>query len=204
MSTTQQHLLVQVRDNIQLFDIDKRIFERLLVTLRHFNLPTQLRVASGWVRDKLLGKECYDIDIALDNMMGTEFVDKVREYLLSIGEDAQGVCVIECSPDQSLHMKTARMRLFDMWIDFQSFGTPEEDAYRRDLTEKEGNEMKKHGTSEKKLQLLRDITGAFRPGVLTALMGEMTLFVGLLNHGVLLVGYVAKGFSILRTTIGLS
>jgi len=28
-------------------------------------------------------------------MMGTEFVDKVREYLLSIGEDAQGVCVIE-------------------------------------------------------------------------------------------------------------
>ena len=44
---------------------------------------------------QLLGKECYDIDIALDNMMGTEFVDKVREYLLSIGEDAQGVCVIE-------------------------------------------------------------------------------------------------------------
>lgn len=44
---------------------------------------------------QLLGKECYDIDIALDNMMGTEFVDKVREYLLTIGEDAQGVCVIE-------------------------------------------------------------------------------------------------------------
>ncbi|KAK7268912.1 hypothetical protein RIF29_21621 [Crotalaria pallida] len=95
MSTTQQHLLVQVRDNIQLSDIDKRIFERLLATLRHFNLPTQLCVAGGWVRDKLLGKECYDIDIALDNMMGTEFVDKVREYLLSIEEDAQGVCVIE-------------------------------------------------------------------------------------------------------------
>ncbi|KAK7261176.1 hypothetical protein RIF29_27481 [Crotalaria pallida] len=33
---------------------------------------------------------------------------------------------------------------------------------------------------------------------------EMTLFVGLLNHGVLLVGYVAKGFSSLSTTIGLS
>jgi hypothetical protein len=44
---------------------------------------------------QLLGKDCYDIDIALDNMMGTEFVDKVREYLLTIGEDAQGVCVIE-------------------------------------------------------------------------------------------------------------
>ena len=32
-------------------------------------------------------------------------------------------------------------------------------------------EMRKHGFSEKKLQLLHDITGAFRPGVLTALMG---------------------------------
>jgi len=31
--------------------------------------------------------------------------------------------------------------------------------------------MKKHGSDEKRLQLLRDITGAFRPGVLTALMG---------------------------------
>lgn len=140
-----------VRDKIHLSDTERAIFDRLLATLRHFSLQTQLRVAGGWVRDKLLGKECYDIDIALDNMMGTEFVDKVREYLLSIGEDAQGVCVIESNPDQSKHLETARMRLFDMWIDFvnlrseeytensripskQRFGTAEEDAYRRDLT----------------------------------------------------------------------
>ncbi|KAM0064291.1 putative ABC-type sulfate transporter [Helianthus debilis subsp. tardiflorus] len=32
-------------------------------------------------------------------------------------------------------------------------------------------EMRKHGFTGKRLQLLRDITGAFRPGVLTALMG---------------------------------
>ncbi|KAL8553872.1 hypothetical protein ACS0TY_002224 [Phlomoides rotata] len=31
--------------------------------------------------------------------------------------------------------------------------------------------MKEHGFTEKRLQLLRDITAAFRPGVLTALMG---------------------------------
>jgi len=30
---------------------------------------------------------------------------------------------------------------------------------------------RKHGVTEKKLQLLRDVSGAFRPGVLTALMG---------------------------------
>jgi ABC-type multidrug transport system ATPase subunit len=32
-----------------------------------------------------------------------------------------------------------------------------------------GNE--KHGVTEKQLQLLRDVSGAFRPGLLTALMG---------------------------------
>lgn len=31
--------------------------------------------------------------------------------------------------------------------------------------------MRKHGFNEKKLQLLHNITGAFRPGILTALMG---------------------------------
>ncbi|CAL5090781.1 unnamed protein product [Urochloa decumbens] len=32
-------------------------------------------------------------------------------------------------------------------------------------------EMRKHGATEERLQLIRDVTGAFRPGVLTALMG---------------------------------
>ena len=31
--------------------------------------------------------------------------------------------------------------------------------------------MKEQGVTEDRLQLLRDVTGAFRPGVLTALMG---------------------------------
>lgn len=33
-------------------------------------LNTTFRVAGGWVRDKLLQKESYDIDIALDDMTG--------------------------------------------------------------------------------------------------------------------------------------
>lgn len=31
--------------------------------------------------------------------------------------------------------------------------------------------MKKHGVNKKRLQLLQDVSGAFKPGVLTALMG---------------------------------
>ncbi|XP_057490644.1 tRNA nucleotidyltransferase cca2 isoform X2 [Actinidia eriantha] len=147
---------VQVRDNIDLTDKERQIFERLLQVVRHYTLQTQLRVAGGWVRDKLLGKECYDIDIAIDNMLGREFCEKVNEYLSSTGEKVQGVGVIQCNPDQSKHLETARMRLFDMWIDFVNlrsedysansriptmrFGTAEEDAYRRDLTINSGNE----------------------------------------------------------------
>lgn len=68
--------VIEVKDKIELNEVEKQIFDRLVNTLRHFNLNTELRVAGGWVRDKLLGKECYDIDIAIDNMLGSEFVDK--------------------------------------------------------------------------------------------------------------------------------
>nr|XP_010930817.1 putative CCA tRNA nucleotidyltransferase 2 [Elaeis guineensis] len=144
----EAHLVVKER--IDLTEKEEKIFRRLLDVVRHFKLETQLRVAGGWVRDKLLGKDCYDIDIALDNMLGREFCEKVNEYLHSIGEEQQGIGVIQCNPDQSKHLETARMRIYDIWIDFvnlrsetyvensriptMKFGTAEEDAYRRDLT----------------------------------------------------------------------
>ncbi|XP_037491238.1 tRNA nucleotidyltransferase cca2-like [Jatropha curcas] len=149
-SSPEAAVQVHVKDKIELTEIEKKIFDRLLNTLRHCNLKTELRVAGGWVRDKILGKDCYDIDIAIDNMLGSEFVDKVREYLLSTGEVAQGIGIIPRNPDQSKHLETARMRLFDLWIDFvnlrceeysegsriptMKFGTAKEDAFRRDLT----------------------------------------------------------------------
>ncbi|KAK3426070.1 hypothetical protein EUGRSUZ_F02604 [Eucalyptus grandis] len=143
--------VVRVKEKIDLTEKEKMIFDRLLATVGHFDLSTRLRVAGGWVRDKLLGKECYDIDIALDDMLGSTFVDKVTQYLASTGEEAQGLAVIPSNPDQSKHLETARMRLYDTWIDFvnlrsekysensriptqMDFGTAEEDAYRRDLT----------------------------------------------------------------------
>ncbi|MCD7467097.1 hypothetical protein HAX54_004309 [Datura stramonium] len=141
---------VQVKDHIDLTPKEEQIFNRLLQVVEHYNLGTQLRVAGGWVRDKLLGKDCYDIDIALDNMYGREFCEKVNEYLSASGEETQGVGVIQCNPDQSKHLETARMRLFDVWIDFvnlraedysensriptMKFGTAKQDADRRDLT----------------------------------------------------------------------
>ncbi|KAJ6821053.1 putative CCA tRNA nucleotidyltransferase 2 [Iris pallida] len=139
-----------VRERIDLSEKEEKIFRRLLDVLDHFKLETQLRVAGGWVRDKLLGKNSYDIDIALDNMLGRDFCGKVNKYLEHIGEEQEGVGVIQCNPDQSKHLETARMRIYGTWIDFvnlrsetyaensriptMEFGTAEQDAYRRDLT----------------------------------------------------------------------
>ncbi|KAK3230436.1 hypothetical protein Dsin_002317 [Dipteronia sinensis] len=151
LSTMAETTAVQVKEKIDLTDTEKKIFDTLLNTLRHFDLTTELRVAGGWVRDKLLGKECYDIDIALDNMLGSAFADKVTKYLLDTGgKPPAGFGIIPSNPDQSKHLETARMMLFELWIDFvnlrcedysensriptMKFGTAEEDAYRRDLT----------------------------------------------------------------------
>lgn len=60
------------------------------------DMGTTLRVAGGWVRDKLVGQEQgfhqrnlskvekMDIDIALDNCMGGDFANKLSRYLSKV------------------------------------------------------------------------------------------------------------------------
>ncbi|XBI77285.1 hypothetical protein VPH35_070435 [Triticum aestivum] len=137
---------------LELSEEEEKIFLRLLDVVRHYRLGTTLRVAGGWVRDKLLGKQPTDIDIALDNITGQDFSEKVDVYLKLIGEGdkKRGTKVIPCNPDKSKHLETAKTYMFDREIDFvnlrseryaESSGiptmedaTPEEDAHRRDLT----------------------------------------------------------------------
>lgn len=42
-----------VKERIDLTKKEEKIFQRLLDVIRHFKLETQLRVAGGWVRDKV-------------------------------------------------------------------------------------------------------------------------------------------------------
>jgi tRNA nucleotidyltransferase/poly(A) polymerase len=141
---------VEVREQITLTDTEKDIFDTLIAAAKHTNSGTILRCAGGWVRDKLLGKESLDIDIALDNMMGKEFAEKVNDYLKSQGKETRNAAVIQSNPDQSKHLETARMKISDVWIDLvnlrsetyaegsriptMEFGTAEQDALRRDFT----------------------------------------------------------------------
>ncbi|KAK4351900.1 hypothetical protein RND71_027418 [Anisodus tanguticus] len=137
--------------HIDLTRDEKEIFDLLLKVINHCNLATHLRVAGGWVRDKLLGLQSYDIDIAVDNMTRQQFGEKIEACLTSPGK----ITVIKSKPDQSKHLETARMRMqltsgSNVLIDFvnlrsehynnsripttMKFGTALEDAYRRDLT----------------------------------------------------------------------
>mmetsp|Transcript_36077 Transcript_36077/g.57988 ORF Transcript_36077/g.57988 Transcript_36077/m.57988 type:complete len:682 (+) Transcript_36077:217-2262(+) len=129
---------------------EEAIFATLLAVVKHHELPVTLRVAGGWVRDKLLGKQSADIDIALDSMLGREFAELVNEYLRAKGEKTHGVGVIQSNPDQSKHLETATMRVHDVWLDLvnlraenysdqsripeMTFGSATDDAFRRDLT----------------------------------------------------------------------
>jgi len=129
---------------------EQAVFDTLLEVVEHFKLNVTLRVAGGWVRDKLIGRESDDIDIALDTMLGKEFADKVNEYLTSQGVETKGIGVIQSNPEQSKHLETATMRVRDVWLDLvnlrsesyaedsripeMEFGTAKDDAFRRDLT----------------------------------------------------------------------
>ncbi|CAB9522837.1 Putative CCA tRNA nucleotidyltransferase 2 [Seminavis robusta] len=119
----------------------------------------QIRVAGGWVRDKILGLRSHDVDITVDKMMGVQFATLIQKYLLSLPLSHPARCqskypkmgVIAANPEQSKHLETATMKVHNIDIDvchlraeeiYQensriptvSIGTPLQDAQRRDFT----------------------------------------------------------------------
>ena len=119
--------------------------------------PPQLRITGGWVRDKLLGSISHDIDISIDTMTGYTFALFLKKFLESgknktkYGSATLGnVAKIEANPEKSKHLETVTTKVFGFEIDLvnlrketyvetsrnpvMEFGTPEEDALRRDST----------------------------------------------------------------------
>ena len=126
--------------NFSLNDVEKECFSIILNILKKNNLTSTIcRVAGGWVRDKLLGKECDDIDIALNNMKGSKLAQLVNEELYP-GKDKVGI--IQQNNQKGKHLETATIKICKMWIDFVNLrseeenviGTPLSDAERRDFS----------------------------------------------------------------------
>lgn len=135
---------------IELSSIEEELFTLLQASINFKGKQTIARVAGGWVRDKLLGKQSHDIDIALDDQNGEEFAAGVNEYLQANGHETRTVAIIQANPDQSKHLQTATLRVLGLDIDCVNLrsekyaddsripeiccGTPYEDATRRDFT----------------------------------------------------------------------
>lgn len=137
--------------NISLNEIETKIFKFLLS-----NNPSKsiFRVAGGWVRDKLLGKENDDIDITIDNITGQQYLSIIESSLNNKDTNTNTlnteIKIIKNSNKKSSQLQTATINIFGKDIDFVnlrkevytknnrvpeiSFGTPEEDSYRRDIT----------------------------------------------------------------------
>ena len=118
----------------------------------HRDKPLTLRITGGWVRDKLLGYDSHDIDIAVNHLSGEEFVNNFQEYLKR--KDPQfsvnHVHTIKMNPEKSKHLETCTTKLYGIDLDFINlrseeyahdsrvptieFGTPLQDALRRDAT----------------------------------------------------------------------
>ena len=127
-------------DKISLNDNEKNCFKIIKDILKKNNLDTTIcRIAGGWVRDKLLGKESDDIDIALNNMKGSNLATLINEELYP-GKDKVGI--ILQNAEKGKHLETATIKINNISIDFvnlrsdekDKIGTPLEDAERRDLS----------------------------------------------------------------------
>ncbi|PRP74133.1 hypothetical protein PROFUN_06458 [Planoprotostelium fungivorum] len=140
---------LEINEQLQLTERENKMFDYLQEVNEFGKKNTVMRVAGGWVRDKLLGRESDDIDIALDNCMGKEFAELVQAYNNTKGISTRGFSVIQSNPEQSKHLETATMKIEDVPVDFvnlraeeytdsriptMKFGTASEDAHRRDLT----------------------------------------------------------------------
>jgi tRNA nucleotidyltransferase/poly(A) polymerase len=139
-----------VQTEIALTPQEDAVFKVLSDAKEVAGAQTVIRVVGGWVRDKVLGMESDDIDIALDDMTGADFAECVLAHLNAQGIETSKLAVIERNPEQSKHLETATMKVEGVSVDFVGLraeeyaagsripevrlGTADEDALRRDLT----------------------------------------------------------------------
>lgn len=114
----------------------------------------ELRITGGWVRDKLLGDESNDLDIAINALSGEDFATQLMQWAhitsRDLGDNSTSLHTIKKNPEKSKHLETCTTKLFGLDVDFVNlrnelytsesrvpiieYGTAEEDAMRRDAT----------------------------------------------------------------------
>lgn len=138
--------------NLSVWETNIFRFLRRAAAVTSVDEPVHLRVAGGWVRDKLLGRATGDIDIAVQNSTGFRFASKVHSFALKKAvefsceesahdhlsthgfklpvygckeyvPDVSKVTVIAPNPSMSRHLETATLRLDGYDLDFVQLRT---------------------------------------------------------------------------------
>lgn len=97
---------------IDLTKDESKFFKLLRDFVRDRQLGSTVRVAGGWVRDKVLelpGKN--DVDVAIDNMTGVEFVTKFYDWYALNGGVANKLYIVKKNPEKSKHLETGLFHL---------------------------------------------------------------------------------------------
>ena len=110
----ERRFLTEVRPT----ELEQKIFDTLLEVVEENGLQTTMRVAGGWVRDKLLGKESDDIDITLDDMKGEAFA-KLVDAKVNKGKNLFGTT--KANKEKSKYFETTGMHIHGISIDFVNF-----------------------------------------------------------------------------------
>ena len=96
---------------------ETRLFTFLVKVVSESKSNTIIRVAGGWVRDKLLSRTSDDIDIVLDNLTGRDFATLLNKHEKKHGHDVHKVGIIKANPEKSKHLETATVQIGQKWID---------------------------------------------------------------------------------------
>ena len=147
----------------------------------------ELRFTGGWVRDKLLGLSSNDIDVGISTMTGYKFGTLMKEYLEQPETHSKykqgilgGLAKIEANPEKSKHLETVTTKILGLEVDLvnlrketyvedsrnptMEFGSPKDDALRRDatvnalfynLTTSEVEDFTGRGLQDIKLKIIR-------------------------------------------------
>lgn len=184
----------------------EQLFRRCLLNCRSHmkDVPgmkdLELRWTGGWVRDKLLGVQSHDIDVALSTLTGWQFGQALQAYMKDNASqyeaeaeqqgfkaELRSLAKIAANPERSKHLETITTRMFGIDVDFvnlrkevydeksrnpqMEFGTPEEDALRRDacvnalfynLDTQQVEDFTQRGLDDMQNQLIRTPLAAYQ------------------------------------------
>lgn len=152
--------MIQLHKQITLNETEQKIHTVLTDFCGRYNetkAPAEqleLRITGGWVRDKLLGHESHDLDIAINVLSGEEFATQLLQFAsdegYNLGLNSTDLHKIKKNPEKSKHLETCTTKIYGLDIDFVNLrneqytedsrvpiiecGTAEEDALRRDAT----------------------------------------------------------------------